>query len=383
MGVVDHDTANLLRTIVRPRVERCGETFAELAAKISCWEETIETARRHGISPVLYSELAANEPAIPREALNLARNEFERNAFHCLANAAELLEVLKAFEGAGIAAMPFKGVVLGASAYGDMTARTAGDLDLLIYYRDLMLATRILKSRGYELTTKVLEDGSPEAQNYFEYHFERAADGMVLELRWRLELTQPRYRRDLGMQWVWPRRRIVKLAGADVPSFDAISGLLMLCMHGSKHVWSRLIWICDVAKHLESEPNLDWTYAQREATRLGLWRCLALGVLLARRIAGAQVPPPVLRSFENDRTARKLADFLQKHVVEEPGRMPDGRVPYNVQILGFRERAYVVLSPTFLRPNARDRAVVKLPKALEPLYYVIRPFRVLLDRTGR
>jgi len=383
MGVVDHDTANLLRTIVRPRVERCGETFAELAAKISCWEETIETARRHGISPVLYSELAANEPAIPREALDLARNEFERNAFHCLANAAELLEVLKAFEGAGIAAMPFKGVVLGASAYGDMTARTAGDLDLLIYYRDLMLATRILKSRGYELTTKVLEDGSPEAQNYFEYHFERAADGMVLELRWRLELTQPRYRRDLGMQWVWPRRRIVKLAGADVPSFDAISGLLMLCMHGSKHVWSRLIWICDVAKHLESEPNLDWTYAQREATRLGLWRSLALGVLLARRIAGAQVPPPVLRSFENDRTARKLADFLQKHVVEEPGRMPDGRVPYNVQILGFRERAYVVLSPTFLRPNARDRAVVKLPKALEPLYYVIRPFRVLLDRTGR
>jgi hypothetical protein len=383
MGVVDHDTANLLRTIVRPRVERRGETFAELAAKISCWEETIETARRHGISPVLYSELAANEPAIPREALDLARNEFERNAFHCLANAAELLEVLKAFEGAGIAAMPFKGVVLGASAYGDMTARTAGDLDLLIYYRDLMLATRILKSRGYELTTKVLEDGSPEAQNYFEYHFERAADGMVLELRWRLELTQPRYRRDLGMQWVWPRRRIVKLAGADVPSFDAISGLLMLCMHGSKHVWSRLIWICDVAKHLESEPNLDWTYAQREATRLGLWRCLALGVLLARHVAGAQVPPPVLRSFENDRTARKLADFLQKHVVEEPGRMPDGRVPYNVQILGFRERAYVVLSPTFLRPNARDRAVVKLPKALEPLYYVIRPFRVLLDRTGR
>ena len=229
----------------------------------------------------------------------------------------------------------------------------------------------------------MLEDGSPEAENYFEYHFERADDGMVLELRWRLELTQPRYKHDLGMDWVWPRRRTVKLAGADVPNFDAVSSLLMLCMHGSKHVWSRLVWICDVAKLLESEPELDWEFAQREAKRVGLWRCLALGILLAHRLAGAQVPVEVLRSFERDRAASRLADFLQQNVVEKPGTMPHGRVPYSIQLLDFRERVKVVMSPNFLKPNARDRALVKLPKALEPLYYVIRPFRILLDRTGR
>jgi hypothetical protein len=302
---------------------------------------------------------------------------------HCFANAAELLQVLSAFEAVGIPALPFKGVVLGASVYGDMTARTAGDLDVLIYYRDLLRATRILKDRGYELTTKVLEDGSPEAKDYFEYHFERENDGMVLELRWRLELTQPRYKRILGMDWVWPQRRTTRLAGADVPNLDAVSELLMLCMHGSKHVWSRLIWICDVAKMLESEPGLDWSYATKEARRLGLWRCLALGVLLAHDVAGAQVPARILRSFEKDQTARKLANFFQKHVPCEPGRVPEGRAPYDVQLLGFRERAAMVLSPTFLRPNARDRAVLKLPKELEPLYYVIRPLRLLLDRSGR
>ena len=197
---------------------------------------------------------------------------------------------------------------------------------------------------------------------------------MVLELRWRLELTQPRYKRDLGMDWVWPRRRTTRLAGVEVPNFDAVSGLLMLCMHGSKHVWTRLIWICDVAKLLESEPELDLSFAVREAKRLGLWRCLALGVLLAHGLAGTQVPVEVLRSFEKDRTARNLADFFEKHVVNEPGRVPEGRVPYDVQLLGFRERVSVVFSPTFLRPNERDQAVVRLPKMLKPLYYVIRPF---------
>jgi hypothetical protein len=383
MSALDHDSDNLLRAVVQARAEDRGKTIAELAPKISLWEETIDAARQHGILPMLYSELGANEAVIPPGALKLARSEFERNAFHCIANAAELLQVLNEFEKAGIAALPFKGVVLGASAYGDLTARTAGDLDVLIYYRDLLRATRILKGRGYELTTKVLEDGSPEADNYFEYHFHRASDGMVLELRWRLELTQPRYRYNLGMDWVWPRRRTVKLAGADVPNFDAVSGLLMLCMHGSKHVWSRLIWICDVAMLLESEPELDWNSAQREAKRVGLWRCLALGVLLAQRVSGAKVPAEVLRSFEKDRTARKLVEFLEKNVLEESGRMPVGRVPYDIQLMGLRDRIGTVISPTMLRPTARDRALVKLPRAFGALYYVIRPFRLLFDRTGR
>jgi len=43
----------------------------------------------------------------------------------------------------------------------------------------------------------------------------------------------------------------------------------------------------------------------------------------------------------------------------------------------------MLLSPSILRPNALDRAVVQLPKSLDFLYYAIRPLRILLDRSGR
>ena len=383
MQPLDHNAAEFLRAIVRRDAESRNPEVAELASKVSCWKAAIDGARRHGVLPILYSWVASSGTTIPPDAIEFSRSEFERNAFHCMANTAELLQVLHAFESAGIAAMPFKGVVLAASAYGDINGRAAGDLDVLIYHRDLQRATAILKNRGYKLTTKTLEDGSPEAQNYFEFHFERAADGMVIELRWRLELTQPRYRYNIGMELVWPRRRITKLAGADVPNLDAISALLVLCMHGSKHLWSRLIWILDVAKLLESEPGLDWELALREAKKVGLARCLALGVLLAHRVTGADVPPHVVRRLESDRSMRELSEFLEKHLLEEPGRKPEGRIPYNLRILDFRDRAAVLVSPTFLRPNARDRAVMNLPKALASLYYLIRPFRMILDRTGR
>jgi hypothetical protein len=383
MRPLDHSVAELLQAISKPRSTISATAIAPLAAKITRWEEVIDGAREHGILPLLYSRMIEDPDAIPSNALQKARREFERNAFHCLTNAEELLQVLKAFEGAKIVAMPFKGVVLGASAYGDMTARTAGDLDLLIHYRDLRRATEIMKSRGYELTTKTLEDGSPEAKDYFEFHFERPSDGLVLELRWKLELTQPRFGYELGMDWVWSHRRTVMLAGAEVPNLDPVTSLLVLCMHGSKHAWSRWMWICDVAKLIESEPGIDWALAQTEAKRAGLWRCLALGALLTWRAADAAVPQDVLRDFESSRAMSSLAAFLESHIMENPGAMPEGLVPYHVRILGFRDRLGMLLSPSILRPNERDRAALKLPTFLDPLYYLIRPFRVLIDRTGR
>jgi len=383
MRPLDSNAAELLRTVARPSRKADESSIPVLAAGIGCWDAVIQGASEHGILPILYSRLIESPDAVPAEALLRVKREFEQNAFHCMTNAEELLHVLSAFQDAQIEAMPFKGVVLAAAAYGDLTMRTAGDIDLLIRYRDLPRATAILKQRGYILTTETLKDGSPEAEDYFEFHFERPSDGMVLELRWRLELTQPRYRHELGLEWVWDRRRTVKLAGAEVPNLDPVSSLLILCMHGSKHAWSRWLWVCDVAKLIESEPGLDWELARREAKRVGLQRCLSLGVLLAVRGAHASVPQPVIQKLQNDQGMSKLSEFLDRNVMQNPGAMPEGRLPYFLQILGFRDRLLSILSLSILRPNDRDRAAIKLPPFLEPLYYVIRPFRVLLDRTGR
>ena len=252
MQSLDQNAVELLRAIARSRSQASHAAISEAAAKVERWEDVIDAARAHGVLPMLYRKLAASSQCLPPEALQQLKAEFERNAFHCMTNAEELLQVLIAFEDAGIEAMPFKGVVLAASAYGDMTMRTAGDIDLLIRFADLKRATQILKLRGYELKTQTLHDGSPEAETYFEYHFERPSDGMILELRWRLELTQPRYRADIGLDWAWPRRGTIKLAGAAVPNLDPELCLLVLCMHGSKHAWSRWMWICDVAMLIES-----------------------------------------------------------------------------------------------------------------------------------
>jgi hypothetical protein len=290
--------------------------------------------------------------------------------------------------------MPFKGVVLGESVYGSLTARMAGDLDLLIFPGDLKKATGILLKRGYERGYELKElvnleqepailDASAAANGQYECHFERSSDGTVIELRWRLELTNARFRRVLGMDWVWERRQVTTLAGAKVPNLDPAMALLVLCMHGCKHAWTRLIWVSDVARLLERHADLNWHDVLREAKETGLWRSLALGVLLAHRVAAAPVPESVLRKLEADSAVRNLACYFDENLVRHRGSIPGGRVPYHIQLLGTEDRISMLFSLSTLRPSDRDRAVIKLPRALEPLYYVIRPFRLLFDRSAR
>jgi Uncharacterised nucleotidyltransferase len=376
---VPAESCELLRAIVRRPMD--AQQISRLAGNVRDWDSVLELAQEHRVLPMLFSQLANMGPAVPLIVQERLRLEYDRNMFHSLANAVELIAVLKTFEHEMIPAMPFKGVVLGTSIYHDLTTRAAGDLDLLVDYKHLQRATTIILERGYEQTTPTNADGTPGIPDLYEHRFERPTDGIVLELRWRL--TQPRFRRNLDMDWVWLRRRTAVLAGAEVPNMSPDITLLVLCMHGSKHAWSRLLWICDVAQLLNVSPDLDWKEVIREARQSGLWRALALGVLLAHRIGGATVPQSVLRRFESDTTACDLAQHIQEHLFDAPGSTPVSRVPYNIQLLGFHDRVRLFLSPHFLRPNERDRAAIPLPKSLHVLYYLIRPFRILWDRSAR
>jgi hypothetical protein len=248
---------------------------------------------------------------------------------------------------------------------------------VLIHHRHLARATAVLLDRGCELKT-------PHPGDY-EYQFERERDGMSIELRWRFVVTEPwlRFRHNLGMDWLWPRRRITRLAGAEVPDLEPEIKLLVLCMHGSRHAWRRLIWICDVAQLLASFPRLYWKEVISEAKRVGLWRTLVLGVLLAHRVTGIIVPQAVLRRFESEAIPCCLARHIQENLFDAPDGPPMGRAAYSIQLLGLHDRVRLRLSQKVWRPNERDRAAVHLPPSLDFLYYLVRPVRLLWERSAR
>jgi hypothetical protein len=199
---------------------------------------------------------------------------------------------------------------------------------------------------------------------------------MVVEVHWELDFVFGKFRRKLGRTWACRDQQTILLAGARVPNMSPELTLLMLCMHGSKHVWRRMIWICDVAQHITSHRELDWDRAIREARRCGLWRALAVGVLLARSIAGANVPEAAWQRFEADRVAARLAQQIERNLCHEPGVLPRGPLPYGMSLLSPRDRLDLIFSLEAWRPNEMDFAAVRLPRPLKPLYWLVRPARI-------
>jgi hypothetical protein len=378
---IERGCRELLLAIVRDSTTP-GD-LRSLADSVSDWDQLVDLALQHQVLPMLSARLADLGPAVPTGVLARIRGEYDRIVLHNLANAAELIAVLQTFEREGIQAMPFKGVVLAASAYGDLLKRPGGDLDLLLCREDLARASELILQRGYELNLPATLDDIPELPKVSEHTFVRPSDGRVLELRWKLDLVSNRYRRNLGVDWVWSNRRTVMLSGAEVPDIIPEILLLILCMHGSKHYWSRLGWVCDVGKLIESSPDLDWNRIFEEARRQRLRRSLALGVLLAERMIGVAVPLEVLHRVEEYKTAARLADHFANNLLETPGQPPPGRIPYGIHLLDFPDRLQLFLSVSFLKASDRDKELFELPRCLSPLYCLLRPLRLMTDRSAR
>jgi hypothetical protein len=379
-GPGDEAACELLRAVACWPSASDAAQLRSLAGKIQDWDALIALARGHRVAPVLYACLSGLEIPLPESASRELHAEQQRVLLHNLASAAELVALLALFDGARIRAMPFKGVVLAATAWGDLTSRPGGDLDLLLDEQNIEPAIRLLYDRGYRLRTVPGPDGTEIDSGENERQLLRPSDGLLVELRWRLDMVSTRFGLYLGLDWVWPSRGAATLAGAAVPTLSADAALLMLCMHGCRHGWSRLVWIMDVARMAGASAGLDWDAMMREARRVGLERALALGMLLAHQVAGATLPPGPLARFAADRTALRLAQNFSANLFRAPGVSP---AAYGFQLLDFRDRLRFLSQLNFLRPNERDQAVISLPRSLRALYYLIRPFRILLDRSVR
>src|SRR5205807_527326 len=155
-----------------------------------------------------------------------------------------------------IFAVPYKGPVLAESAYGDVALRTFSDLDFLISPASVAAATQALNDLGYH-PSHVLTPSVERFwfRNGYECSFDGPAGKYLVELQWSV---LPRF-------YVVPLHNdeLVKRAvrswfsGRELPCLSAEDSLLVLCLHAAKHLWMRLLWVCDIAETIRTKP-VDW-----------------------------------------------------------------------------------------------------------------------------
>jgi len=325
---------------------------------------------------LLYRALSGMSEVVPPAELRSLKQRDEANLHKALLTASELIRILDCLDSLSIEVMPYKGLAVAEILYGDLAARQSGDIDLFIRARDLLRIKAAVCDLGYttHLTLSEREEQAYLVSGY-EYSFDSTAGKNLLEVQWAL---QPRfYAVDFDMEGVFQRAVSVTVAGRAIKTPSPEDLVLVLSVHAAKHMWARLIWLCDIAE-LMRLPKLNWDQVNSQAKSLGITRILHVTLLLSQHLLDATMPLAIQNEAVNDLQAQTWARSISKQIVGG-GSFDTESWQYFRAAMRLRERRrdrMRFLWRLAVTPGPREWKSVHLPPLLFPLYRLVRISRL-------
>ena len=365
----------------------CARTEAspEVAAKIRAlaasdvdWNYLALLARRHSITPLLYRQLERHaSELVPSADFAKLKLDYQENSARNIILTDELVRLISLFNNAGIETVPYKGPALALFAYGNLALRRFVDLDVIVKKADVLRARDLLLDQGYA-PGKSLSLAQQELLLKTQHNLQFSRDNrrLLLELHW--EVAPHLFASSVQETELWQNLTTLNINGTELKTLAADDLLFSLCVHGSRHLWERLGWICDVAE-LISRHQLNWPALLQRASDTDSERMFLLGLHLAQKLLGAKLPPEVQTRCDSDTRLESLAANVIQHLFSGPTHVPATSTEifkYNIGVrksLSARARYFAYM----LRPTDSDFSSRSLPPGFGFAYYLMRPFRLL------
>jgi Uncharacterised nucleotidyltransferase len=373
-----HSVENeLIRTVARRELDSDGRVeLRRLAQQPLNWDYVIATAQAHGLLPLLNKNLASAADVVPSHVLSRLKRESVANSQNVLHLIGKQLRVYKIFKENGLGVALFKGPLLAQTAYGEISLRQAGDVDVLINRRQFQQARLLLESLGYEMRPQLTPvQLASHLNSHCEIQFMRDEWFTVVDLHWDLAPRSFVFKVKAGE--VLSRLQTVSLAGTMVESFGAEDSVLYQSMHGAKHLWRRLEWITALAESLRATPTLNWDAIVAHAAKAHATRILGLGLRLVEKFSDVKVPARVLVAVDFDRDMQRMAEKIRAEIFVTYGAADSTETNlYNLRVMDRKRDALISALRAVFVPTLSDWQALALPAPLHSLYYAYRPLRL-------
>lgn len=305
------------------------EEIIQAASQNPDWAYLKRAAIKNRVFPLLYNGIRqAGESAVPPAVLDEWRIDAEANAASHERSQAMLVEALAVLDGAGIQAVPFKGVVFALFVYGDLALRRTGDIDLLVRPADFIKARDLLIRNGYsqyyfghaEVSTvqgTLMHDSKPTSIDlhyaltpYYQHtNMDQATRGSKLApgRTNRLDIDSTHWFFSLDCEPLWDRLSSMTIANRAVPIFSLEDMLLLAAINGIKENWRMLVRATDIADLVRTRAEMDWDRVFGQVSAMRFERKFEFGLLLARDLCGMPLPDEISRRIGASATLRSLA----------------------------------------------------------------------------
>ncbi len=331
----------------------------------------------HNVIPSLYRVLSSH-PHPAAQALQQALAPQSRAiAAAGLLQAQALHEILEAFATHGIPVIPVKGIHLDVRAYGGPGQRKDGDHDLLVRPDQLSDAVAVLHELGYQYTDPSLP---VEAWHSVPIHHGppliKHAGPMPswVELHWDvLPDTE-------GLHWhdpehltadFWARSVSTTLMGTPIRELASEDDVLHLMLHAIRHLaqhtrglTARLSMVEDLARRVQSLPELPWTTVAARAEALGRTSVLGPIKYLWTHVLGAEANSLFPDAFSVDTWPKRGWErrlLPTRHLLADPPPKSNERRAFH------HEKGRCTLVHLLLLKEPRDRWQLLREDVVRPL----------------
>lgn len=282
------------------------------------WAALIQLAKTHKVGPLFYHHLShLGIKTIPASLQDKFRHYSQTMAGRNLFVTFELTRLLSLMTENGIDTLPYKGPVLAQTIYKTLNLRLFSDLDIIVQPQDIYRVEDLLMAEGYRpyygKKTKAELAAHMQAPAEHTYDFYHDNKQVFIEVHWRF---WPKTFSLVSPNDIWHRRQTATVAGKTVSTLTIEDYLIILCMHGSRHVWQRLSWLCDIAMLLHNYPELHWPQVIEQANQWGVRRMLYLGLYLAHTWLNAPLPESILQQLSADAKLPALATQVEHQVFQ-------------------------------------------------------------------
>ena len=338
------------------------------------WEAILESARVHGLVPLVYHRLRALEfRGVPETIRRRLTDTFGTNAIRNELLTRELISVLTRLETSGVPVIPLKGVALAESIYGDSALRVCADLDVLIQPNHLLECLTLLRSSGYQ---------DRLAAPAFVRLLSRYGKDCAL-MREEGRLTYPLQihcglicggsaERDL-LADAWHEATPRPFHSAPAHAMSPEWEFLYLTAHAARHGMFPFKWLVDL-DWLVVRGALDWQGLQAKARSWGWQRIVESCLAACAELLETPIPEPFAKASTAARASIRIS---------APGALTIPREAlFTARLLPTLGKRVQFFLPRLFVPTPADGEFLHLPAGLFFLYYLLRPLRLAVSVAG-
>ena len=338
------------------------------------WQPLLQVAARHHLLPQILSSLESQPDSIPPEL----RERVKAIQLVNLARSGELVRILDTFNQLGVDVYPYKGPHLSWQLYGDLGQRECGDLDILVPPEQVEQAASALESLGYHPRFPQLNLKQVQTLHY-EYSLQHRERPWLVELKW--SICPTRLNRWQPTSVFGQKERAAALAHKEVAKPSPETLALMLCLHGDKHCWDRLLWLYDVHS-LCSRPNFSWAHFQNLAQEAKAQALVGHALHWMSELFGLKLPPEPADWASSWTPSNWLRNFLPKTWLDQAVFDRRSMALYRRETSDTAVEYWKWSLRSLLAPTVADLLSCPWPLPAPFFYYLFRPIRLLSESLG-